>query len=337
MHSQFSSLKGTVYTLFLDGLAIRRPCNISDGDIVYDRAPTSRPLEHPTDVSYLLQRIRLEEVCHDIWDSSGSIMRTNALDYSKVMAIDAKLHQFEKDLPWFFSLDRTENDDLSDVNEPADNSIPTQRFLLNLVLYRQLCQLHFPFFLSGLTDPTFKYSHHATLEAATAIIRLERELRSVNSTFIPVRQRMNVKIRSIFVVVLVLVVHACIERADKELPNRIELEEALCLLSDMARQAPFAAKLLKFSLEMISRSRPADLLLSRFGNVDAASTNPPRTTVRATCGDNTTENQVSNYQFGDITGNMIDEDWVRAMQQTGLEPDVWLSLLGMAGAPVLNV
>ncbi|KAL3963749.1 hypothetical protein ACCO45_000753 [Purpureocillium lilacinum] len=61
MLSQFSVPQEGTYTVLPSHMVVRKPRNANDQDIVEGREVIDRPIEEPTCVSYLLQRIRLAE------------------------------------------------------------------------------------------------------------------------------------------------------------------------------------------------------------------------------------------------------------------------------------
>lgn len=253
-HSQFHCLYGNVYSSFLKNITLRRPCNINDVDIVNGQEMRDQPLDYPTGVSYLIQYIRLEEVCHDIFVEKESIILASTLEYHEVLQIDAKLQQFRRELPPFFTVDNTGG--MDDRDYEYDDSIITQRFLLNLILHRKLCQLHLPYFIKRSVQPEFSYSYKACLESASLIFFMEREISRRKLSFNSIRRRLTVKIRSIFIVPIVLVLGACVDRGDGQFTQWQELEEVLGMLSEMAKNESAAAKLLDFSREMLAKHKP---------------------------------------------------------------------------------
>ncbi|KAJ3494533.1 hypothetical protein NLG97_g4019 [Lecanicillium saksenae] len=327
MHSQFSLLHGKLYNNFLASLMVRRPCNIDD-DMLNGQEPVSLPSDTATSVSYLLQRIRLEEICHDISDASGSMLIRNDAEYNRILEIDKRLQKFERELPPFFAANKLQGDALSDRGQRYRQAVSTQRFLLNFVLHRQRCQMHLPYFIKGITEPKFETSHNACVESASIIIHLEQQLRGESLPFATVRRRMNIKLRSIFVATIILVLSACVE-ADQDASNgRQELDQVFTLLSEIGEEAPFAARLRDFALEMLTRNQPAHPVLSRVPCLSATGIHAltPATALLAV----ETQDEESGVNGGvalnlnnEDGNNDLDLQWDAILNQIGLGPDIW--------------
>lgn len=305
---------------------VRRPCNIDD-DMLNDQAPVNLPLDTPTSVSYLLQRIRLEEVCHDISDASGSIVVSNDAEYNRIKEIDERIQEFERELPPFFKADKLQDNNMSDYGQGYRQAISTQRFLLNFVLHRQRCQMHLPYFIKGITEPKFAISHNACVESASIIIHLERQLRGESLPFATVRRRMNIKMRSIFVATIILVLSACVGHGQDSFNRSQELDEVFTLLSEIGEEAPFAARLRDFAIEMLSGNQPTHPILSRV-------TCPPdnrilgRTPATALLAldDESRMNGVAPLDLdNEDENNDLDLKWDAILRQVGLGPDIWRS------------
>lgn len=238
-------------------MAVRRPCNANDEDIVDGREIVDRPLEEATSVSYLLERNRLAVLFYNLGDFDKPInSASEEAEYLKVMEVDMKLRQFMRELPSFF---RLENGDCvskkSDWDARRSSNITTQRYLLNMIFYGQICKLHLPYMARGTVNPGFAYSHDSCLKAAQQIINIEHRMRAENSTFILFRQRMNIKFRSIFIACVVFVLDGCLANSVEggTMETDATMADAWKILHEAKGQSPMASELLQLSVEILKK------------------------------------------------------------------------------------
>ena len=94
-----------VYQVHPRHMIVRKPLNVNDEDL-YDGVDfVERPMSQPTEMSYLLQRLRLAELSRTIVDRNPLMMaRSSGLSYHDVMDFDTDLQTFINDIPAFFSM-----------------------------------------------------------------------------------------------------------------------------------------------------------------------------------------------------------------------------------------
>ncbi|PNY27642.1 Uncharacterized protein TCAP_02445 [Tolypocladium capitatum] len=259
MLSQFSAPQEGTYTILPSRMVVRKPRNTNDDDIVDGREVVDRPLDEPTSVSYLLQRIRLAEVYQELLDRSPFILLSpEAMEYQQVMEVDARLRQFLQDIPSFFSLDNMDLHSLPSTDPRRSPSITVQRYALNILLHRQLCKLHLPYLARGTVEPAFAYSHESCLRSARLIIHVEHQLRREDLPFVSFRQRMNLTLRSVFVACIALVLHACLGNDSQDsVASGKELSDAWSILQEATDQCPLASKLLELSIQVLKKNKAA--------------------------------------------------------------------------------
>lgn len=319
---------------------IRQPCNADDEDIVIGQAPTGLPLGSPTRVSYLLQRIRLEQAGHDILDYSSSIIAADKMQYDRIMAIDADLQRFRQELPIFFSMNKA----MDDANHHVyGQSLSTQCFILHLMLHRQICQLHLPYFIQGTTEQRYAHSYKTCMESAGQIICLERQLRANASSFATVRQRMNIKLRSLFLATVILVLGACVGHEEEAVNNWQELSDVLAMLGDIVEQAPFAEKLLKFSLDMLTRNRHSHPILGQLCSASAiaiAARKCDQTTPLISTFLNLDKTRNNSTCADSLDGEAVcdlEQEWNAILERMNLGADVWKSPMWMRESQMFGV
>ncbi|UKZ68521.1 uncharacterized protein TrAtP1_009550 [Trichoderma atroviride] len=238
-------------------MAVRRPCNANDEDIIDGQEIVDRPLEEATSVSYLLQRSRLAVLFYNLGDFDKPINSTSEeAEYLKVMEVDMKLRQFMRELPSYF---RLENSDYVSKKPNRDtrqsSNITTQRYLLNMIFYGQICKLHLPYMARGTVNPGFAYSHDSCLKAAQQIIYIEHQMRAEPSTFILFRQRMNIKFRSIFIACVVFVLDGCLASSVEggTMEADATMADAWKILHEAEGQSPMASELLQLSVGILKK------------------------------------------------------------------------------------
>lgn len=256
MLSQFSVPQEGAYTVLPSHMVVRKPRNANDEDIVEGREVIERPLEEPTCMSYLIQRIRLAEVCHGLFDRSPFVLSPESMEYRQVMEIDTRLKQFMQEMPAFFWLDNPSLDALPLSDPRRSPSIMVQRYTLNILLNRQLCKLHLPYLARGTLEPALAYSREQCLKSARVIIHVEHLLRKENLPFVSFRQRMNMVLRSVFVACIALVLDACLaDDSQDNIKGGEEVVDAWSILNEARDQSPLASKLLDLSIQVLKKHK----------------------------------------------------------------------------------
>ncbi|KAH7243924.1 hypothetical protein B0J15DRAFT_552781 [Fusarium solani] len=261
MLSRLSVSQQDIYSRMSGPTSVKKPRHLDDTDVGKGEH-ADRPLDEPTSVSYLLQRIRLAEIVYDLPDwkgNAGSNPETTA--YCRVMDEDARLRQFMRDLPPFFDLNHNAHAKTPATGSWYSPGIITQRYLLNMVLHARFCKLHIPFLARGTIEPGFAYSHDVCLESARMIIKMEHQLSTENLPFALFRRKLNVKLRSIFVACTVFVLDACLGHGNEAGDQVDGLADVWKILREAGEQSPSASKLLDMSVQIVRRYNPAHPVL----------------------------------------------------------------------------
>ncbi|KJZ78857.1 hypothetical protein HIM_01630 [Hirsutella minnesotensis 3608] len=276
MLSQFSVPQEGTYTIHPSQMAVRKPRNIHDEDLVSGQDTVDRPLDEPTCVSYLLQRVKLAEVCHSLVDRSPFVLLSpEAMDYGQVMEVDTRLKRFMKEMPSFFSLDNVAWSHLPATDPRRSPTITVQRYTLNILLHRQLCKLHLPYLARGTVEPAFAYSHVECLKSARLIIHIEHQLRKEDLPFVSFRQRTNMVLRSVFIACIALVLDACMGTESQEgFATGEEVTDAWSILQEAKDQSPLASKLLELSIQVLGQHRAAHPALETLKSLSTGKLRP---------------------------------------------------------------
>ncbi|PLB48529.1 hypothetical protein P170DRAFT_387034 [Aspergillus steynii IBT 23096] len=249
MFSQYTGpLKGT-YSISPRHMAVNKPLNIDDEDLHPSMPTTAAPLNHPTNISYNLQRIHLAEICRELTDSTP--LTSGAVEYAQVLKFDRSIIGFTAQWPSFFRLDE------HTLNKPAYNApaTATQRYILNSIVPSQRCRLHLPYLARAATDPTYAYSRDACLEAARHVLRTERLLaREETLPFVRMRQRHAGTLLCLCIAIIALLADNCFCRGrgtESDADRRAELADACAILDRAKKESPIAGRLLGYFMRVM--------------------------------------------------------------------------------------
>ncbi|PHH73482.1 hypothetical protein CDD83_4722 [Cordyceps sp. RAO-2017] len=268
MLAQFSVPQEGTFMVHPQQMAVRKPRNANDEDLVDGREIIDRPPDEPTSVSYLLQRIRLAEVCHGLLDLCPSIlMNPESMDYGHVLEVDRRLRKYITEMPGFFSLDNNRWNGPQPSDPRRYPSIAVQRYMLNVLLHRQLCKLHLPYLVRGAVEPTFAYSHDECIKSARLIIEIEHQLRKENFPSVSFRQQTNVVLRSVFVACIALILDSCLgANSRNSLASGEEIVDAWSILQQARAYSPVASELLELSIQVLSNHTVTHPALEALGS-----------------------------------------------------------------------
>lgn len=257
MFSQYTGpLKGT-YTVNPRHMVVNKPRNVDDADLV-DSLTTipGQSLNHPTNVSYNLQRIQLAELCRELTDSTP-LASTGATEYAHVLKFDRSIIGFMAQWPPFFRLEEEEQE--GDRHKPSrprlkhsahdDPDTATQRYILNSIVPAQRCRLHLPYLTRASLDPAYAYSRDACLDAARHILRAERLLAIQDLPFVRMRQRHFGTLQCTCMAIIALLADTCFCRGvggREEQQRRAELVDACGILDRAKSESPLAGRLLGY-------------------------------------------------------------------------------------------
>ncbi|AEO70547.1 uncharacterized protein THITE_2010699, partial [Thermothielavioides terrestris NRRL 8126] len=159
-----------IYSVLPRHMSVRYPRNLNDNDLAtWDESMTA-PLNVHTQLSFILQRIRIAEITRAILDSrpAGS-PDADTLDYDQVLALDRLFEQAVADLPPFYQI----RHDSPVQPEPLD-TLGLQRVLIQLGLLSRRARLHRPFLLlqGAAADPRHRQSRETCLACARAVVAI---------------------------------------------------------------------------------------------------------------------------------------------------------------------
>ncbi|RFU80864.1 fungal transcriptional regulatory [Trichoderma arundinaceum] len=253
--AQFCCPQEGFYLIQKNQMAVNKPRNANDEDIIEGVEIRDRPATEATCISYFVQRIRLAEVCRGLLDRTPlGTTNSEAVVYKDVLDADAKINQFLQEVPDFFSLDCSSLDDLPVTDPRRSPFITAQRYMLSLLLHRQLCKIHLPYLAQGTVDPEYAYSRDVCLRSARVIFELDHQLQRENLPFFNSRLRLAMVLRSVFLASIALVLNACLKGdSDESNEGGDEVAGAWKILHEAQGQFPPAAKLLELSIQILRK------------------------------------------------------------------------------------
>lgn len=240
-------------------MALDMPANIPDEDLCkLETGGGSLPDNVPTTMSYFIFRLKLSIYCRDIVDYT-CCERLEGVDvpYNKIMEMDQKWHEYNKQLPEFFRLDNNSRGKYSQVyaNSPQ---IAWQRLLIQQGSHSRLCRLHRTYFIRGAKDPAYSYSHMVCLQAARRVIEIKRIMDKEFPDTPSVTTAWSV-MHHVFMAAVILLTDICFNWDDILADRRKEEILEACRMLDRARKS---SRLLREGINAMM-----DILQSRWRSI----------------------------------------------------------------------
>jgi len=167
-----SSQEG-VYTIMPKFMNVKKPDHADDimsgGMNVLYRPPACMI----TDTAFLLQRIRLAEICREIIDALPSMTEdTIEQDYNLIYTLSEKLQNYSNGLPDYFKLDPSKAHNREMWKERP--YIHWQRISLHLGLHARICRLNRPYHIESYANKEYFYSRTTSLASAHKVLEIRR-------------------------------------------------------------------------------------------------------------------------------------------------------------------
>ncbi|KAJ9325575.1 transcriptional regulator family: Fungal Specific TF [Paecilomyces variotii] len=256
--SQVAGLQKGTYMINPRQMATAKPANANDEDLFDGMTDVSRPLDQPTSMSYCLHRIRLGEICREISDSIPFLeIGPGDPDYRQIKKIDKRICECAQAMPPFFSLDYKPYQ-LPDTDPRKSPGIVIQRYIANTLLYTQRVRFHLPYLSRASSEPMYRYSRDACLEAARMVIRTEEQLSSEKFPFVLVRLKFSAVIHCVCMAIIVLLMDLCLNKSlwtEDDRERRSEIFNAFGILEEAKDQSPFAGRLLESFYSILRRNK----------------------------------------------------------------------------------
>lgn len=337
--AQFSCPQEGVYLIHKHQMAVNKPRNTNDEDVIEGVDIIDRPETEATCMSYFVQRIRLAEVCRALLDRTPlGTQASESIAYQDILDVDAKLNKFIQNAPSFFSVNYPGLDELPATDIRRSLFITAQRYMLNLLVHRQLCKIHLPYLAQGTIDPAYAYSRDACLRSARIVFELDHQLQNENLPFFRSRLRLSMVLRSVFLASIALVLNACLTGdAEDTTEGEDEVAGAWKILHEVQDQFPPAAKLLELSIKILRKykikHRALDLLQQQVSGIAPYNNSFPMTPESAN-----QEIRMSSVQqnIGTETENvLLEQHWQMLEGKMDLNTIDWDKLFWGIDAPFI--
>ncbi|KAG8425502.1 hypothetical protein J3458_002197 [Metarhizium acridum] len=256
-----------VYTIHPQHMAVNKPRIIRDGN---DGTPSLQEREQQSDVSYFLERIRLTEISRQYIDRCPLSESQTDADYQKVLQHDARLEQYQRELPPFFSVNR-----LSTPATHEKQTLVVHRIQINCMVYILRCFLHLQYLSLSIIDPKYAPSRTACLSSASEIVRLHRDVKSQYSWIMPRLKATNF-LRSLIMASAVFLLDVCSGTEIRDFEReRSDMLDAWRLMSDQQEDSNVIELFFEFASQMlrkygVSEAIVAALVAQRRGNLETA-------------------------------------------------------------------
>ncbi|KAG4442461.1 hypothetical protein IFR05_002063 [Cadophora sp. M221] len=255
MLSRFPGPLHGVYLCHPSQMAVNKPRNSNDDELVDGAQNPDKQISIPTVMSYFLQRIRLAELCRCITDNTPFInSNDDTKRYSDAMRNDAELRSFIDKIPTFFRLDRESRPDFIESDICKTPGIAIQRYMLNALVQIQRCKLNLPWFIRGMVESSCSQSYDSCIEAAHLIMQNELQLEQTGLPFVEIRLRFSPMLYGVTMAGLVLPLEKSpgVRAGRQLLGTSSEVSVAFRILREAREHSSTAARLLD-SIEKVLR------------------------------------------------------------------------------------
>lgn len=203
----------------------------------------------PSSISYLLQRIRLAEICRSIVDSLPPFLDIEMMNYEHIIALDGQLKGVIRNLPPFFRLDQSAHvEHLPQVN--------THRYLIHLGIHIRRSKLHQPFLVRGFIEPKYAYSRNACLDSARTVLEVCSLLEEKKSSLTCIPARLGTVVQHVFMASIILVTDLCFSKDEgHEEQRQAEVMQACRILDGLKDESTMARKFLDPLMEILQKHR----------------------------------------------------------------------------------
>jgi hypothetical protein len=265
-------------------MSTKLPRHIEEVDLINQNADFERPLSEPTASSYLIQRLKLADVCRRVTDSMPlGIVTPDAVPYEAISALDNDFQRFIENLPPFFQSTPEAAIKYRDLYE-ARPEILVQKYTVNVICQTRRCRLHQPFLVRGFVNAAYARSRTVCLDSARSVLAMKRQLSServadssllslagirkcyllpisnsnrpsISSPYMH-RRRLTVPDHHMFFAIMALVMDICFnktsEAANEDIRRR-EVAEACQLLEEAKDRSPVAKRFLESLMNVLRK------------------------------------------------------------------------------------
>jgi hypothetical protein len=165
------------YLIHPDHMNVQYPSNVDDKDIVSDGSYDQPFLGPPTEMTFLIAKIRITKIVREFTDVANQAeVGVDELDYGFIMTFDKKITDVYDSLPSYLRYDDTDRPYLHTLFKERPY-LERQRALLLFGLHNSLALLHRQFLARSYRDPRYTYSRIVCLRSTRIVIEMQEVVR----------------------------------------------------------------------------------------------------------------------------------------------------------------
>ncbi|KAF1968142.1 hypothetical protein BU23DRAFT_515271 [Bimuria novae-zelandiae CBS 107.79] len=249
MATKYNGLARGTYTCHKRHMMTNKPLNINDEDVVDGMHRVGRPLTEPTQMSYFVLRIQLNEISRSIVDRAPLMNALpNGPSYDVVMDIDTEMQLLLNDVPPFFlSMPPFEIAARYGISPERAKVIARQGHGFRTLFYATRCKLHLPYARRGFTELDYATSRILCIDSARLIIQIESEYQRIGLDDGFARYKPILYSMTVFLACTILLMEYC-HRKQTQAPDqeksKMEICNALSMLEAARSESEIVSKFL---------------------------------------------------------------------------------------------
>lgn len=250
-------------------MAVNKPSVIKEN--TPDGTLSPQEIQQQSDVTYLLERIRIAEIGRAYIDRCPLSQANTDAGYQERLQHDTRLEQYQQELPPLFSIHKLCD---KSASKSYDNpSILVQLLQINCLVYVERCILHLQFLALSTIDPKYAPSRKTCFTCASEIVRLHKQVQ-VEFPWILPRLKATTYLRTLILASAVFLLDVCSGTDIRDLQSeRPDMLDAWKLMSDMQEDSNLIEQFFEFAAQMlrkygVSETTVADLARQRGGNLE---------------------------------------------------------------------
>lgn len=250
-------MEGT-YSIQPRHIATNFPRHLEEEDMEKESPSFERPLTTPTASSYLIQRIRLAEICRKSIDITPlGAWGSETTRYEDIMALDLEFEKFKRELPPFFQYTPEAHERYRNLYQQRP-SILVQKYTVNMIFQNRRCRLHQPYLVRGFSDRAYAQSRDVCLQSARAVLAVNFELKKEDMLAASLLSTSGTH-HHIFFATVALVMDLCFNKTDgdeqQDATRRAEVMEACRLLGDAKDRSAVAKRFLDSLMDVMKKHK----------------------------------------------------------------------------------
>lgn len=176
MATKYHGLAQGTYTCHKRHMATNKPLHLDDED-VFDGMPlVGKPLSRPTDMTYFVLRIEMNDLLRNIIDRAPLLSGGNPeTTYEAILDIDTDLQLLQNGVPAFYHMTPSALAQQYNIGEEKAKVISRQGKNFLTIFYASRCKLHLPYARRGYTESGFRRSRDICVQSARLLIQTESE------------------------------------------------------------------------------------------------------------------------------------------------------------------